>query len=192
MLVTTHYISTVKCPKITISSSYILLSLTFPTKFTSREFHNFVQRPLKVACIASQDRDLISAIAHLAPPGLQHAHKQHILNYKTFSFFIFAFSILIGIFCGSVLPGPVLLNNSQNATLLFSSDINRAGSGFIIRHQAVGKHYDPGGKSKTQSKHADTVQNTATHVSSCNTTACLQCRLIFILLCISVFNLYVH
>uniref|UniRef100_A0A3B4FPJ4 Ovochymase 2 n=1 Tax=Pundamilia nyererei TaxID=303518 RepID=A0A3B4FPJ4_9CICH len=33
------------------------------------------------------------------------------------------------IFCGSVLPGPVLLNNSHNATLLFSSDVSRAGSG---------------------------------------------------------------
>ncbi|XP_044050792.1 ovochymase-2 isoform X2 [Siniperca chuatsi] len=50
----------------------------------------------------------------------------------------------VGIFCGSVLPGPVLLNNSQNATLVFSSDINRAGSGFFIRHRAVQGHSDPG------------------------------------------------
>ncbi|KAM7003464.1 ovochymase-2 [Tautogolabrus adspersus] len=50
----------------------------------------------------------------------------------------------VGIFCGSVLPGPVLLNNSQNATLLFSSDINQAGGGFVIRHRAVQGHSDPG------------------------------------------------
>uniref|UniRef100_A0A8D0ATW4 Ovochymase 2 n=1 Tax=Sander lucioperca TaxID=283035 RepID=A0A8D0ATW4_SANLU len=50
----------------------------------------------------------------------------------------------VGIFCGSVLPGPVLLNNSQYATLLFSSDINRAGSGFVIRHRAVQGHSNPG------------------------------------------------
>ncbi|XP_028263544.1 ovochymase-2 isoform X2 [Parambassis ranga] len=43
----------------------------------------------------------------------------------------------VGIYCGSVLPGPVLLNNSQIATLLFSSDISRPGSGFVIRHRAV-------------------------------------------------------
>ncbi|XP_038561163.1 ovochymase-2 isoform X1 [Micropterus salmoides] len=48
-----------------------------------------------------------------------------------------------GIFCGSVLPGPVLMN-SPNATLVFSSDINRAGSGFVVRHRAVQGHSDPG------------------------------------------------
>uniref|UniRef100_UPI0037E79510 ovochymase-2 n=1 Tax=Semicossyphus pulcher TaxID=241346 RepID=UPI0037E79510 len=50
----------------------------------------------------------------------------------------------VGIFCGSLLPSPVLLNNSQNATLLFSSDINQAGSGFVIRHRAVQGQSDPG------------------------------------------------
>ncbi|XP_014264827.2 ovochymase-2 isoform X3 [Maylandia zebra] len=50
----------------------------------------------------------------------------------------------VGIFCGSVLPGPVLLNNSHNATLLFSSDVSRAGSGFVIRHHAVKGHSHPG------------------------------------------------
>ncbi|XP_035769772.1 ovochymase-2 isoform X2 [Neolamprologus brichardi] len=50
----------------------------------------------------------------------------------------------VRIFCGSVLPGPVLLNNSHNATLLFSSDISRAGSGFVIRHHAVKGHSHPG------------------------------------------------
>ncbi|XP_045904656.1 ovochymase-2 isoform X5 [Micropterus dolomieu] len=47
-----------------------------------------------------------------------------------------------GIFCGSVLPGPVLMN-SPNATLVFSSDISRAGSGFVVRHRAVQGHSDP-------------------------------------------------
>ncbi|XP_070763178.1 ovochymase-2 [Enoplosus armatus] len=50
----------------------------------------------------------------------------------------------VGIFCGSVLPGPVLLNTSQNATLLFSSDISGAGRGFAIRHRAVKGRPDPG------------------------------------------------
>ncbi|KAK1902012.1 Ovochymase-2, partial [Dissostichus eleginoides] len=50
----------------------------------------------------------------------------------------------VGIFCGSVLPGSVLLNNSQHATLLFSSDISRAGSGFVVRHRAVQGHFNPG------------------------------------------------
>ncbi|XP_039471797.1 ovochymase-2 isoform X3 [Oreochromis aureus] len=50
----------------------------------------------------------------------------------------------VGVFCGSVLPGPILLNNSHNATLLFSSDISRAGSGFVIRHHAVKGHFHPG------------------------------------------------
>ncbi|XP_026222382.1 ovochymase-2 [Anabas testudineus] len=48
----------------------------------------------------------------------------------------------VGMFCGSVLPGTVLLN--QTATLVFSSDISRAGSGFVIRHRAVQGHGDPG------------------------------------------------
>ncbi|KAM7396263.1 hypothetical protein PAMP_019320 [Pampus punctatissimus] len=50
----------------------------------------------------------------------------------------------VGIFCGSVLPGPVLLNSSQNATLLFSSDISGGGSGFIVNHHAVRGYSDPG------------------------------------------------
>ncbi|XP_034542175.1 ovochymase-2 [Notolabrus celidotus] len=50
----------------------------------------------------------------------------------------------VGVFCGSVLPGQVLLNNSHNATLLFSSDISQAGSGFVIRHRAVQGHSDTG------------------------------------------------
>ncbi|CAK6969951.1 ovochymase-2 [Scomber scombrus] len=50
----------------------------------------------------------------------------------------------VGIFCGSVLPGPVLLNNSLNATLLFSSDISGTGSGFVVEHRAVKGHSDPG------------------------------------------------
>ncbi|XP_072241437.1 ovochymase-2 [Leuresthes tenuis] len=50
----------------------------------------------------------------------------------------------VGIFCGRALPGPVLLQNSQNATLHFSSDINRAGSGFVVRHRAVKGHSHPG------------------------------------------------
>ncbi|XP_030280894.1 ovochymase-2 [Sparus aurata] len=49
----------------------------------------------------------------------------------------------VGIFCGSVPPGPVLLNNSQTATLLFSSDISRSGSGFVVRHRAVRGRSDP-------------------------------------------------
>ncbi|XP_030588079.1 ovochymase-2 [Archocentrus centrarchus] len=50
----------------------------------------------------------------------------------------------VGIFCGSVPPSAVLLNNSQNATLLFSSDISRTGSGFVIRHHAVKRPSHPG------------------------------------------------
>uniref|UniRef100_UPI003AACEE47 ovochymase-2 n=1 Tax=Centroberyx gerrardi TaxID=166262 RepID=UPI003AACEE47 len=50
----------------------------------------------------------------------------------------------VGIFCGSVLPGPLFLNNSQSATLLFSSDISGAGSGFVVRHRAVQGHPGPG------------------------------------------------
>nr|XP_020460110.1 ovochymase-2-like isoform X2 [Monopterus albus] len=49
----------------------------------------------------------------------------------------------VGIFCGSVLHSHVFLNQSQNATLLFSSDINRTGSGFVIRHRVV-QGYSPG------------------------------------------------
>ncbi|XP_062419046.1 ovochymase-2 [Pungitius pungitius] len=43
----------------------------------------------------------------------------------------------VGIFCGGVLPGPVLLKNSQHATLDFSTDVDRTGSGFAIRHRGV-------------------------------------------------------
>ncbi|XP_047451814.1 ovochymase-2 [Mugil cephalus] len=50
----------------------------------------------------------------------------------------------VGIFCGSAAPSRVVLNTSQNATLLFSSDISGAGSGFVIRHRAVRGHSDPG------------------------------------------------
>ncbi|XP_074533293.1 ovochymase-2 [Halichoeres trimaculatus] len=50
----------------------------------------------------------------------------------------------VGVFCGSVLPGPILLNNSQNAILLFSSDFNEARNGFVVRHRAVKGHYDAG------------------------------------------------
>lgn len=50
-----------------------------------------------------------------------------------------------GRFCGSVPPGRVLMSNSQNATLLFSSDINQAGRGFVVRHRALRGHADPGG-----------------------------------------------
>ncbi|XP_069571306.1 ovochymase-2 [Brachyistius frenatus] len=50
----------------------------------------------------------------------------------------------VAVFCGSVRPGPVLLNNSQNASLLFSSDVSGAGSGFVIRHRAVRGHAHPG------------------------------------------------
>uniref|UniRef100_A0A668SAY1 Ovochymase 2 n=1 Tax=Oreochromis aureus TaxID=47969 RepID=A0A668SAY1_OREAU len=57
---------------------------------------------------------------------------------------VFLCLCVTGVFCGSVLPGPILLNNSHNATLLFSSDISRAGSGFVIRHHAVKGHFHPG------------------------------------------------
>ncbi|XP_063732702.1 ovochymase-2 [Eleginops maclovinus] len=50
----------------------------------------------------------------------------------------------VGIFCGRVLPGSILLNNSLHATLLFSSDISKAGSGFVVRHRAVQGHSNPG------------------------------------------------
>ncbi|KAM3609502.1 uncharacterized protein V6R79_015928 [Siganus canaliculatus] len=50
----------------------------------------------------------------------------------------------VGIFCGDDLPGPMLLSNSQKATLLFSSDTGRAGSGFVVRHQTVQGHFSPG------------------------------------------------
>ncbi|XP_058501496.1 ovochymase-2 [Solea solea] len=43
----------------------------------------------------------------------------------------------VGVFCGSVSLSSVHLSPSQNATLLFSSDVSRAGSGFVIRHRAV-------------------------------------------------------
>ncbi|XP_053742805.1 ovochymase-2 [Synchiropus splendidus] len=47
------------------------------------------------------------------------------------------------ILCGPVFPGRVLLNNSQTATLLFSSDVSDAGSGFVVRHLAVQGHAEP-------------------------------------------------
>ncbi|XP_075898734.1 ovochymase-2 [Nelusetta ayraudi] len=50
----------------------------------------------------------------------------------------------VGIFCGSVPPGPVLLNNSQDATLLFSSDVSQEGSGFVVRHRVLRGHADTG------------------------------------------------
>ncbi|XP_054862457.1 ovochymase-2 [Amphiprion ocellaris] len=50
----------------------------------------------------------------------------------------------VGVFCGRVTPGPLLLYNSQNATLLFSSDISGSGSGFIVKHRAVRGHTGPG------------------------------------------------
>ncbi|XP_068168161.1 ovochymase-2 [Antennarius striatus] len=50
----------------------------------------------------------------------------------------------VGVFCGSVPPGPVFLSNTQNTSLLFSSDINQAGSGFVIRYRAVQGYLDPG------------------------------------------------
>ncbi|XP_069383825.1 ovochymase-2 isoform X3 [Paralichthys olivaceus] len=50
----------------------------------------------------------------------------------------------VGIFCGRVPQSPLLLSLSQNATLLFSSDVSRTGSGFIIRHRAVQGRPDPG------------------------------------------------
>uniref|UniRef100_G3ND26 Ovochymase 2 n=1 Tax=Gasterosteus aculeatus TaxID=69293 RepID=G3ND26_GASAC len=50
------------------------------------------------------------------------------------------------VFCGGVLPGPVLLKNSQHATLDFSTDVDRAGSGFAIRHRAVQGNSSLGGK----------------------------------------------
>ncbi|XP_015250932.1 PREDICTED: ovochymase-1 [Cyprinodon variegatus] len=49
----------------------------------------------------------------------------------------------VAILCGQLLPGPVLLQNSQNAMLLFSSDINRTGQGFAIRHRGVKGHFPP-------------------------------------------------
>ncbi|KAM4618540.1 ovochymase-2 [Polymixia lowei] len=50
----------------------------------------------------------------------------------------------VGILCGTALPAPVLLNNSQSATLFFSSDISITGSGFVVRHRAVQGHPAPG------------------------------------------------
>ncbi|XP_029379594.1 ovochymase-2 isoform X2 [Echeneis naucrates] len=50
----------------------------------------------------------------------------------------------VGIFCGSVPRTPLLLIHSQNATLLFSSDTSRAGSGFAVRYRAVEGRSDPG------------------------------------------------
>ncbi|XP_062245630.1 ovochymase-2 [Platichthys flesus] len=50
----------------------------------------------------------------------------------------------VGIFCGRVPHSPHLLSLSQNATLLFSSDVSRTGSGFVLRHRAVQGRPDPG------------------------------------------------
>lgn len=78
-----------------------------------------------------------------------------------------------GIFCGSVPPGPVLLNNSQDATVLFSSDVSRAGSGFVVRHRALQGHTDPGGKHNTHDKntcvntHTQTKWTLAAYKESC-------------------------
>ncbi|XP_077424652.1 LOW QUALITY PROTEIN: ovochymase-2 [Vanacampus margaritifer] len=47
----------------------------------------------------------------------------------------------VGIFCGNVLPDRVLLQKTQSVTLVFSSDVNGAGSGFTVLHQVV--HRDP-------------------------------------------------
>ncbi|CAL8235723.1 unnamed protein product [Boreogadus saida] len=49
----------------------------------------------------------------------------------------------VGIYCGRVPLGPVLLNNSQSATLSFSSDVSKTGSGFVIHHRAVMGHLPP-------------------------------------------------
>ncbi|XP_057693509.1 ovochymase-2 [Corythoichthys intestinalis] len=49
----------------------------------------------------------------------------------------------VGIFCGSFLPGPVLLKNTQQVVLVFSSDMNAVGSGFTLSHQVVRKEPDP-------------------------------------------------
>ena len=88
------------------------------------------------------------------------------LNRFVFCHRLAFFSVFFaGIFCGSVPPGPVLLNNSQAATLLFSSDINRSGSGFVIRHRAVRGLSDPGGSHDKQHRH--TVQHAAAHISAC-------------------------
>ncbi|XP_077953719.1 ovochymase-2-like isoform X3 [Gasterosteus aculeatus] len=59
----------------------------------------------------------------------------------------------VGVFCGGVLPGPVLLKNSQHATLDFSTDVDRAGSGFAIRHRAV-----QGNSSLVQTTHGATAK----------------------------------
>lgn len=49
----------------------------------------------------------------------------------------------IAIFCGQVIPARVLLQNSQNGVLLFSSDVNEAGQGFAVRHRAVEGPFPP-------------------------------------------------
>ena len=53
-----------------------------------------------------------------------------------------------GKFCRGVSPGRVLMSNSQNAMLLFSSDMNQAGSGFVVRHRALWGPADLGGTHK--------------------------------------------
>ncbi|XP_029909969.1 ovochymase-2 [Myripristis murdjan] len=50
----------------------------------------------------------------------------------------------LAVFCGSVPPGPVLLRDSQSATLLFSTDVSGAGSGFVVSHRAIHGNPSPG------------------------------------------------
>lgn len=59
--------------------------------------------------------------------------------------------LITAIFCGQVIPARVLLQNSQNAVLLFSSDVNEAGQGFVVRHRAVKGPFPPG---RETAKHA--------------------------------------
>ncbi|XP_016530031.1 ovochymase-2 isoform X3 [Poecilia formosa] len=49
----------------------------------------------------------------------------------------------VAIFCGKLRPARVLLQNSQNAVLLFSSDINRAGRGFAVRYRGIKGSFPP-------------------------------------------------
>ncbi|XP_077372408.1 ovochymase-2 isoform X2 [Festucalex cinctus] len=49
----------------------------------------------------------------------------------------------VGIFCGNVLPDRVFLKKTQSVTLVFSSDVNGAGSGFTVLHQVVHREPDP-------------------------------------------------
>ncbi|XP_029992705.1 ovochymase-2 [Sphaeramia orbicularis] len=65
----------------------------------------------------------------------------------------------VGIFCGGILPSQVLLNNSHHATLLFSSDISVAGSGFVMRHRAVQGNADPACRIVILVEHQSTVHS---------------------------------